>query len=163
MAELDPSPVVVTPIESGDKVYFDWQQPGWDKIIDWNKQDRINRAQRALSWGRQELVIPEGILHFLKKAIPELDSPDAEIKTRAWKRFAADPVSLPFRVHESGGALARSFGGLDNGRQSRGTDGTPEPDVSAGQGDGPAAGESVCGGPEGHAGVGDEPAHLGDA
>jgi hypothetical protein len=142
----DADPVVVTPHVDGDRVVFDWQQPGWKGLLDGVQTIRDNRLTRPMQWGVAELEIPVGMLHFLKKKYPELGSPDAQIKTRAWKRFLASPQSKPFRTRGRGGYLNRSFGGLPNGGQSPRTDELSKPHLPDRQGDGPATDQSLCGG-----------------
>lgn len=111
-------PVVVTPHQDGNRVVFDWQQPGWDRILEGLKEVRDRGLTRGLSFGVTELEIPVGMLYFLKRRFPDLDSPDSMIKTAAWKKFLASPMSKPFRTRNRGGALARSFGGVSDGRKS---------------------------------------------
>jgi hypothetical protein len=52
---------------------------------------------RALDFGAVLLTIPELDYYVLLARFPDLASQDAEIKTRAWKKFARDPASLPYR------------------------------------------------------------------
>lgn len=145
MGDLD-DPVIVTPVESGDRVYFDWQQPGWNSLLKTVERVRDNRLVRQMDWGVVELEIPVGMLHFLKKRYPDLDSPDSSIKTAAWKKYLASAASKPFRTRGRGKFLNRSVGGLDNGGQSSGADSVPVSNVSDGQGDGPATDPGLCGG-----------------
>jgi len=108
-------PVKCTVHEQDGGLIGDWQQPGWDRLLDGVRVIRDNRLAKDLRFGRPELEIPVGMLYFLKQKYPELDSKDSQIKTRAWKRFLASPESLPFRVRGRGGFLNRSVGGLDHG------------------------------------------------
>ena len=108
-------PVVVTPHEEGEKVYFDWQQPGWEKIVEHNLAVQRERAVEDLSFGRWELEIPTAVRYFLGKKYPDLDSKDPQIKKQAWLKFARSSASKPYRIHSRGRYLGRSVGGLDNG------------------------------------------------
>lgn len=153
--EPEPEPVQVTPHEEGERVYFDWQQPGWNGILDGLGVLRDNRLVNPLSFGVSELEIPVGILHFLKRKYPDLDSKDSGIKTRAWKRFIASPESKPFRTRNRGRFLARSVGGLDNGWKSGRPDGIQVGNVSDGKENGPATDAGLCGGTQGRVGLGD--------
>ena len=143
-------PVIVTPVEQDGKVLFDWQQPGWRSMLDGLQAVRDNRLTRSMDWGVSELEIPVGMLHFLKKRYPDLDSKDHQIKTNAWKKFLASPQSKPFRTRGRGGFLNRSVGGLADGRQSSGGDVLALPDVPPGGADEPAADPSLCRGPGGN-------------
>jgi hypothetical protein len=51
-----------------------------------------------LEFGRCLLSIPELDYAVLLHRFPDLNSRDAETKTRAWKKFARDPASLPYRI-----------------------------------------------------------------
>lgn len=53
---------------------------------------------RKLDFGAVLLSIPELDYAVLLQRFPDLNSRDAEIKTRAWKKFARDPASLPYRT-----------------------------------------------------------------
>lgn len=54
-------------------------------------------AARDLEFGALTLTIPELDYYVLIERFPDLKSPDAEIKTRAWKKFGRDAASLPYR------------------------------------------------------------------
>lgn len=47
-----------------------------------------------------ELTIPEVDLYYLKKALPDLDSPDALTRSIAWKKFMASPDADIYRIRE---------------------------------------------------------------
>jgi hypothetical protein len=57
-------------------------------------------AARKLDFGAHLLTIPELDYYVLIHRFPDLQSLDAEIKTRAWKKFARDAASLPYRSTE---------------------------------------------------------------
>jgi hypothetical protein len=105
-------PINVGLVEEGSTVYADWRQAGRRTLLDGIQTIRDNRLAKQLPWGEPTLEIPVVDLHFLKKTNPDLDSPDGEIKTKAWKRFASSPESLPYRVRGRGKFLGRSVGGI---------------------------------------------------
>lgn len=57
-------------------------------------------ALRPLSFMGWELCIPEADYWPLLAKYPELKSLDAEIKTRAWRRFMASSECDPYRVRD---------------------------------------------------------------
>lgn len=73
-------------------------QPSRAVILEANKRDRLEGGPRSLSWGRVTLRIPVIDLLELRRRNPELCARDHEIKTRAWKKFAASPEAAPYRV-----------------------------------------------------------------
>jgi hypothetical protein len=105
-------PVKTRLVPDGDRLVGEMVQPGATLLLDGIKTIRDNRLAKSLDWGRAELEIPIIQLDNLKRRYPELASPDAETKTRAWKRFAASPESAPYRVRGRGRFLARSVGGI---------------------------------------------------
>lgn len=72
---------------------------GRASVLEENKQRRMGSlpAPRKLDFGAALLRIPELDYYCLVHRFPDLASPDAEIKTRAWKKFARDSASLPYR------------------------------------------------------------------
>lgn len=52
--------------------------------------------------GRVVLSIPELDFYVLKHRFPDLASPDNEIRTRAYKKFLASPLSEPYRINRRG-------------------------------------------------------------
>lgn len=50
-------------------------------------------------WSGMELSIPELDYYVLVQRFPDLRSPDAEIKRRAWLKFKNDPASEPYRIY----------------------------------------------------------------
>jgi len=57
-----------------------------------------------------ELSIPEFDYQFIRARYPDLTSPDAGIRTAAWKKFAASPESEPYRTYRiKRGAECRSI------------------------------------------------------
>jgi hypothetical protein len=53
---------------------------------------------RPMEWAELALTIPEELLPVLILLFPDLDSPDRQTKTKAWKAFANHSMSQPFRV-----------------------------------------------------------------
>ena len=52
---------------------------------------------KDLSFGRLALSIPEDHYEVLKMLYPDIASPDAEIKLKAWKAFCISEESLPYK------------------------------------------------------------------
>ena len=52
------------------------------------------------SFGSVSLCIPELDAAIIKIRYPDLNSPDAEIRTRAWQKFARSPESEPYRTYK---------------------------------------------------------------
>lgn len=104
--------ITVSLFEESGCLYSDWRQAGRRSLLDTVQAIRNDRRARTLPWGRAELEIPEVDLHFLKKANPDLDSRDGEIKRRAWRKFLGSPESLPYRTRGRGRFHGRSVGGL---------------------------------------------------
>lgn len=52
----------------------------------------------SFDFGAVMLNIPELDYYIITERFPDLKSPDAEIKTRAWKKFARSEASLPYRM-----------------------------------------------------------------
>jgi hypothetical protein len=51
-----------------------------------------------MTFGGLELIIPLDDLHALWRKYPELNCPEAETKTKAWRRFFASSEADPYRV-----------------------------------------------------------------
>lgn len=51
-------------------------------------------------FGRVMLRIPEFDYPFIRAMFPDIASPDATTKTKAWQKFAKSPLSEPYRVEE---------------------------------------------------------------
>lgn len=76
-------------------------QPSQDIILDFNAELRKNKgALRHLSFAGLELNIPEIDFYVLLKKYPDLGCPDAEIKTKAWRKFIGTSESDKFRVRD---------------------------------------------------------------
>ena len=78
------------------------EQPSTDLIAAENAQIRNSGGARALGFGACLLRIPVNELEALERANPELKSPDAGIKTRAWQKFTRSIASKPWRVTAGG-------------------------------------------------------------
>lgn len=52
-------------------------------------------------FGRVALCIPEFDYPFIKAMFPEVTSPDAQTRTKAWQRFAKSPLSEPYRTYKN--------------------------------------------------------------
>ena len=55
---------------------------------------------KDLSFGRLALSIPADHYEVLTLIYPDLQCPDAEIKTKAWKAFCMTPESLPYKPNK---------------------------------------------------------------
>jgi len=107
-------PVQQRIVEEGGKILNVWEQPTQERsaILTHNRAVRQDRQGRSMGWGEPMLRLPELDLHKLKVANPDLAHPDGQIRSRAWKRFAASPEAAPYRLRErSGGAGNRVFTG----------------------------------------------------
>lgn len=62
------------------------------------------------SFAYSALMIPELDYHVLMIKNPDLNSKDAEIQTRAWKKFILSPESLPYRTDASIGRRKETTG-----------------------------------------------------
>lgn len=51
-------------------------------------------------FGRVALRIPEFDYKFIRAMFPDLASRDATTRSKGWKKFAASPLSEPYRVEE---------------------------------------------------------------
>lgn len=52
------------------------------------------------SFGSVALSIPMLDAQVIRARYPDLNSPDAEIRTKAWQKFAASPESEPYRTYK---------------------------------------------------------------
>lgn len=61
---------------------------------------------RDLTFGRMMLSIPEDHRRILALLYPEIDSKDAEIRTKAWKKLMTNDITIPYRLNakETGNA-----------------------------------------------------------
>ena len=105
-------PVKVDLVPEGEKLWGVQVQPGATTMLEGVQVIRDNRLAVDMDWGRPELEIPFVQMENLKRRYPELASPDHDIKLKAWKRFLADPESLPYRVRGRGRFMGRSVGGI---------------------------------------------------
>lgn len=62
-------------------------------------RDGIDPKSHA-SFGSVSLLIPELDAAVLKVRFPDLTSPDADIRTKAWQKFARSPLSEPYRTYK---------------------------------------------------------------
>jgi hypothetical protein len=65
-----------------------------------NEYLRVTDGTRDPEWGRWALSIPVDDHAALVKLLPDLQSHDAIERTKAWAKFMASPLSLPYRVTE---------------------------------------------------------------
>jgi len=65
-----------------------------DKQMDMAKDDTI---VTDLSFGRLALQIPEDHYEVLSMLFPDIQNPDATVKTLAWKEFMASEYSTPYK------------------------------------------------------------------
>ena len=67
-------------------------------ILDHNREVMLDGGTRSGSFGKVELCIPELVLAKIKRRYPDMESPDREIRLKAWKDFIASPESKPWKV-----------------------------------------------------------------
>jgi len=65
-------------------------------------RDGIAPAPRSLDFGRVEMRIPELDYYVLLERFPDLQSPDAEIKRKAWQQLARSELGEVYRVSRRG-------------------------------------------------------------
>lgn len=87
-------------------------QPGRRSILEQVEKIRTEKVAQSFNWGRVELEIPELDYWMLVRKNPELISADGETKTRAWKKFIANPDNRKYRVRGTGRYDNRSWGGV---------------------------------------------------
>ena len=74
-------------------------------ILDGVRRIREGVDPKPKTLGRHEgfgavmLSIPEFDYPFIRAMFPDIASQDAEIKTKAWKKFARSPLSEPYRIN----------------------------------------------------------------
>jgi len=54
---------------------------------------------KDLSFGRMGLQMPQDHYEVITMIYPDLQCPDADIKTKAWKVFCMTDESLPYKVN----------------------------------------------------------------
>lgn len=72
--------------------------PDRARVLSENKILRESGGAPMQDFGAVELRIPELDYYIIRERFPDLKSPDAEIRTRAWKKFLADPRSEIYKV-----------------------------------------------------------------
>ncbi len=79
-----------------------------DKVeIDRNlSMARLENDIKDFSFGRMMFSIPEDHRRMLALIYPEIDSPDGQIRTKAWKRLMKDDLMKAYRINpkETGNA-----------------------------------------------------------
>ena len=76
----------------------------WRQTVDYAALDKQMDMQKDeivtdLSFGRLALQIPEDHYELLTMAFPQLQNPDATVKTLAWKKFMKSDISLPYKIN----------------------------------------------------------------
>ncbi len=76
----------------------------WRQAVDYAALDKQMDMQKDeivtdLSFGRLALQIPEDHYELLTMAYPQLQNPDAEVKTLAWKKFMSSELSIPYKIN----------------------------------------------------------------
>ena len=72
------------------------RQESLEKLAQVRKDD----SSRKQDWGYLACSIPPLDWAVIKVRLPDLMSPDAQIKNQAWAKFLNSPESLPYRVQE---------------------------------------------------------------
>ena len=74
-------------------------QPNHGQILQFNRELQKNvGAVRDLSFAGWTLQIPENDLYELWKKYPELNSPNGDERTLAWKAFIRSSEADPYRI-----------------------------------------------------------------
>jgi hypothetical protein len=88
-------------IADADGIHGRLIQPTRDLVLQRNQELRKNpdalRKLEAMAWA---LSIPEVDYYHLRNKYPELKSPDALVRSLAWKAFIASAESVPYRVRD---------------------------------------------------------------
>lgn len=73
---------------------------------------------RDLTFGRMMLSVPDDHRRILALIFPEIDSPDGEIKTKAWKKLMKHDLTIPYRINskETGNARKTMYGSSNSTR-----------------------------------------------
>ena len=76
--------------------------PGYlpESIVTENSEVRARGGSRMMEWGQHQLQIPNRVLAQLMLRYPELNSPDPETKTKAWKKYLRSNASKPYRTND---------------------------------------------------------------
>ena len=83
---------------TGSILTVETSDPNSDRILKQNellRNESIVKQKDDLHWS---LSFPEFDYHMLLRRKPDLASPDAEISTRAWKKYISSSESKPYRV-----------------------------------------------------------------
>ena len=84
----------------GDRLVRRTAQPTRRPILEFVHRIRTEGdAVRPLTFMGWELSIPENDYFPLLEKYPELNSPDAEIRTRAWRKFIGSSEAEPYRIN----------------------------------------------------------------
>ncbi len=90
-------------IVEGGMVYNRLSQPDRPLIMDYINELRKNPgALRKLESMGLELTIPLADYYTLHRKYPDLKSPCAETRSRAWFKFMASAESAPYKVNSHG-------------------------------------------------------------
>jgi hypothetical protein len=69
------------------------------QVLEQARQLRVDGTRPGTPWAGSELMIPELDYYVLVRRFPDLASPDAEIRLKAWKRFLGTSLADPYRVN----------------------------------------------------------------
>jgi len=74
---------------------------------------RLENDIKDFSFGRMALSIPEDHRRVLALIYPEIDSPDGQIRTKAWKKLMKDELLRAYRINpkETGNARKTLYRG----------------------------------------------------
>lgn len=79
-----------------------------------DNQDKRNGGflPKRFDWGYAALRIPTEDYAAIVRLYPELTAHDADVRFKAWQRFASGPFAEPYRVVRSGRQVQRSQTGI---------------------------------------------------
>ncbi len=93
---------------SGGKLIRRQTQPNEAALLERNAQLRREGGLADLTFAGDQMRIPEIAYYALQKKYPDLASLDAEIRTKAWRRFYASSEADPYRTHDRRGHRAHA-------------------------------------------------------
>ena len=93
---------------SAGKLFRRQTQPNRELLLERNAKLRREGGLADLTFAGLELRIPEIDYYQLRKKYPDLNAPDGEIRTKAWRRFAASSEADPYRIRDRKGQRAHA-------------------------------------------------------
>ncbi len=91
---------------SGGQLIRRQTQPNRERLLERNAKLRREGGLADLSFAGHALRIPEIDYYQLRQKYPDLNAPDAEIRTKAWRAFEASSEADPYRTSDRRGHRA---------------------------------------------------------